>query len=179
MERGLRDGQAITEIRLSHFSVKEWLLSDRLKINLKADFKETAARATIAVVCVAYLLELNRSLRVREMTQIYPFAEYSARYWASHAAVGEETAEAVTDMAMELFSSQVPFQTSIRLNYPDEPWRGVSERFVPQSTLCFAARQGEEACNPLQTTALEGIYALPDPDTVSMLAGRRWNVATK
>jgi hypothetical protein len=124
-------GDTITEIQLSHFSVKEWLVSGRLKTNISAAFNETAARAAIAVVCLAYLLELN--LRVRELRQSYPFAEYAARYWAEHAAIGEETEEAVTDMAMELFSSQARFRTSLQL----QPSSSTAE-----PTLHFAARQG-------------------------------------
>ncbi|RYP68914.1 hypothetical protein DL771_006403 [Monosporascus sp. 5C6A] len=54
---------SITEIQLSHFSVKEWLVSDQLETNLSEHLKETAARATMAEVCLAYLLELNHNLK--------------------------------------------------------------------------------------------------------------------
>lgn len=51
-----RGGKTVTEIQLAHFSVKEYLVSDRLKTDIAKYLEEIAARASIAEVCLAYSL---------------------------------------------------------------------------------------------------------------------------
>ncbi|RYP81096.1 hypothetical protein DL769_002152 [Monosporascus sp. CRB-8-3] len=135
-------GDMTTEIQLSHYSVKEWLISNRLDPNLSEEFREPNARAVLAQICIAYLLDLSHDLPVREITRLFPFAKYTARFWAYHAVVGETATSAVTAMAMELFNSQVAYRGTYKLYDPDEVWSEENERRRSKPPLYFAAYHG-------------------------------------
>ncbi|SCV35431.1 related to ankyrin [Fusarium fujikuroi] len=53
-----------TKIQLAHFSVKEYLMSDRLEHKIAKHFDETTAKASITEICLTYLLELDQSLSI-------------------------------------------------------------------------------------------------------------------
>ncbi|KAF2135060.1 uncharacterized protein K452DRAFT_314243, partial [Aplosporella prunicola CBS 121167] len=121
------DGEAITELQLAHFSVKEYLTSNRLDQSVAEDLEETTARASIAKVCLTYLLGLNQSLPTREIRRLFGLAQFSARYWMEHAAVTERHSLELQKLAFNFFSSQAPFSCGYRLYNPDEPWEEEPE----------------------------------------------------
>ncbi|CAH0032937.1 unnamed protein product [Clonostachys rhizophaga] len=107
------------ELSLAHFSVKEYLISDRFQQDdrmkdVGLDFLETNARASIVKVCVAYLLGVEaliyRSPGVSAgkfyhlmfaeegektvIQQEYPIAQYAAKYWPEHARLAKNIGEA-------------------------------------------------------------------------------------
>src|SRR5438045_9757806 len=55
------------ELQLSHFSVKEYLTSDRIDKAIAESFQEVVPKASIATVCLAYLLDLDRDLPTKEL----------------------------------------------------------------------------------------------------------------
>jgi hypothetical protein len=73
------------ELQLAHFSVKEYLTSERLDISTKQVLQETAARASIAKVCLAYLLHFDKVLPLDKVQKDFQFAQYCAMHWMSHA----------------------------------------------------------------------------------------------
>ncbi|KAG6358423.1 hypothetical protein INS49_014307 [Diaporthe citri] len=77
------------EIQLSHFSVREYLTSERLPEYLAKDLENIAARAAIVQVSLAYLLGIDHNRSRRKIARKFPFADYAARYWASQAAMVE------------------------------------------------------------------------------------------
>ncbi|KAF3206421.1 hypothetical protein TWF679_008727 [Orbilia oligospora] len=79
-------GAISTELQLAHFSVKEYLASDRLDGDIKQHFQEDVAKGSIATICLAYLLHLDHEASVGELRNTYPLAQYSARYWTTFAA---------------------------------------------------------------------------------------------
>ncbi|KAF2186074.1 purine and uridine phosphorylase [Zopfia rhizophila CBS 207.26] len=83
-----KDGKH-AELRLAHFSVREYLTSTRLGEDMAQNFQGTTARASIAIVCLAYLLHFDRDIPPEEIRESFPLAQYSARYWMTHAAVAE------------------------------------------------------------------------------------------
>ncbi|KAI0121250.1 hypothetical protein BJ170DRAFT_688340 [Xylariales sp. AK1849] len=82
-------------MQLAHFSVKEYLTSDRLEQDMAKDFEKTVARTSVANICLAYLLDLDHNLPTEKITQSFPLAQYSAQYWTSHAAVTEDPSDTV------------------------------------------------------------------------------------
>lgn len=94
----------VTELQLSYFSVKEYLTSNRLEKDLMPSFQEISAKASIATICLAYLLQLDGKLPVLEIRKNFPLAQYCARYWMSHAAVTEGGDAVVQGFIEELFS---------------------------------------------------------------------------
>ncbi|KAF2135059.1 uncharacterized protein K452DRAFT_112047, partial [Aplosporella prunicola CBS 121167] len=121
------DMEAITELQLAHFSVKEYLTSNRLDQSVAKDLEETAARASIGIVCLTYLLELNQTLTIREIRKSFGLAQFSARYWMEHAAVTERHNLELQKLTFNFFSSQAPFSYGYRLYNPDNPWKEEPE----------------------------------------------------
>ncbi|KAL2010787.1 hypothetical protein VTN00DRAFT_3505 [Thermoascus crustaceus] len=76
------------ELQLAHFSIKEYLISNRLDEHFTQCFQEIVARASIAAVCLAYLLHLDQDLQMNEIRGAFPLAQYCAQYWMGHAASG-------------------------------------------------------------------------------------------
>lgn len=121
------------EIQLAHFSVKEYLISNRVDEDIAQYFDETAARGLIAEVCLAYLLELDGNLPPQEMIRFYPMASYSARYWTSHSAIAESCNETVCILETEFFSERSGYESCYVLYNPDmpcehKPWEHYVQR---------------------------------------------------
>jgi len=72
------------ELQLAHFLVKEYLMLNRLDSDTAQYVQEVAARASVARVCLAYLLHFDQLLPLENMLKGYPFAQYCAKYWMSH-----------------------------------------------------------------------------------------------
>ena len=74
-------------LRLAHFSVKEYLVSDRSR-NRRAHLYgvvEDSANELIAQTCLAYLLQFKtEDCREPFIIKDYPLAEYAAGYWIDH-----------------------------------------------------------------------------------------------
>ena len=98
--------EAITKnatIQLAHFSVKEYLTSDRFREDIAKDLKERPARASIAQVCLAYLLKIDHSLSVAQIRQTFLLAQYAAQYWIKNAAAVEIWYGKACNFTMEFF----------------------------------------------------------------------------
>ena len=90
VERKAKHTEAtMAEIQLAHFSVKDYLTSNHIEERIAQHFKETIACSSIAEVCLAYLLELEKNLPITEIRQSFFLAQYAARYWASYAVIAE------------------------------------------------------------------------------------------
>ena len=117
------DQTMVTELQLSHFSVKEYLTSNRLEKDLTPSFQEISAKASIATICLAYLLQMDAKLPVLEIRENFPLAQYCARYWMSHAAVTEGGDAVLQGFIEELFSHcERPYTNCYRLYSPEQPW---------------------------------------------------------
>jgi hypothetical protein len=80
-------------VQLSHFSVKEYLISDRLFEIIGKQIQMNTTNAYIASVYVVYLLHVKRERRVEEITAKFPLARYMAKYWMSHTVEAEDNVE--------------------------------------------------------------------------------------
>ena len=67
------------KIHLAHFSVKEYLLSDRCF--LAKDFQISTCQMAIAEDCLQYLLYLFKSLPLtKDLIDQHPLSQYAAQY---------------------------------------------------------------------------------------------------
>ncbi|KAI0552688.1 hypothetical protein F4679DRAFT_571458 [Xylaria curta] len=98
--------ETITEIRLSHYSVKEYLTSNRLDGYLSKDFQEMTAREVIASVCLIYLLGLGPD---KPDKHLYPMGEYAARHWAGHA-IAANNSKSLLKLMTDFFACQKSFE---------------------------------------------------------------------
>jgi hypothetical protein len=104
-------------LQLAHFSVKQYLISNRVHQTFSEVFQEAIARACIATTCTAYLLHLDR--KRGEIQKFFPFAKYCARYWLEHAAARKGKEDEAHTLIMELFGRKEAFVTWLQLNKPD------------------------------------------------------------
>src|SRR6202035_4310977 len=78
-------------IKLSHMSVKDYLLSQHRVGATGFSIDEKLANSYIANTCLAYLLQFT-NLDMLNLAAIdeYPLAQYAAKYWVIHVHSGVE-----------------------------------------------------------------------------------------
>lgn len=77
----------VKELKLAHFSVKEWLVSSRTakKVTFLSGFTLKAANDTIAQTCLDYILHVTSSTNMAKLgVQDVPFIKYAMEYWPYH-----------------------------------------------------------------------------------------------
>ncbi|KAI9765534.1 MAG: hypothetical protein M1840_007360 [Geoglossum simile] len=123
---GGSNGEIRGLVRLAHFSVKEYLVSERIQTGPASwySIQEIPANISIAESCLAYLLQFNRpDSLTSQTTEDYPLARYASRHWTRHARWAWEDATTVHTLIMELFlSERYAYINWIRLYDPDAPW---------------------------------------------------------
>ncbi|KFZ15421.1 hypothetical protein V502_05625 [Pseudogymnoascus sp. VKM F-4520 (FW-2644)] len=92
-----------TTVRIAHFSVQEYLESERILQQQNAaifSVRGPEAHAEIASICVTYLLEPALS---RESIAEYPLALYAAKTWYKHFRDGDKGKHNAGHQALQLF----------------------------------------------------------------------------
>ena len=119
--------QSKATIRLAHFSVKEYLVSDRIRHGpaSKYSLEEADSNASIAEDCLSYLLHvIQPTIWTSASLGGYHLARYAAEYWFEHIRFTESTPRTAFTLIQELFSSrEEAFVNWIRLYDPDYPDR--------------------------------------------------------
>ena len=106
------DDQDSKIVQFSHFSVKEFLTSNRLRTS---EFGNTrlyhipldAAHTTLAHACLTVLLQLDEKTD-RTRLSMFPLALYAAQHWLDHAKY-EAVAPRVQDPMEQLFNPTKPY----------------------------------------------------------------------
>ena len=99
-------------VQFSHFSVKEFLTSDRLRTSEVGNIRDyyiplDAAHTTLARACLAVLLQLDENVD-KERLGTFPLALYAAQRWVEHAKY-EGVASRVQNAMEELFNPTKPY----------------------------------------------------------------------
>ncbi|KAL6901665.1 pfs domain-containing protein [Trichoderma evansii] len=123
-----KNEEATQELQLAHMSVKDYLLSNKVQQRFAKDFEEVTARASIAQVCLAYLLELGKIPRTELSQHSYWLAQYSAQYWMDHAAIGETGGEQVCALIADFFACEGAQKNCYMLCDPDIPFPSIEFR---------------------------------------------------
>ena len=133
-------------VQFSHFSVKEYLTSDRLETSNVVNIRQfyihlEPAHTTLARACLAVLLELDGRPE-EERFAGFPLALYAARNWVDHAKYGN-VASLVQDGMQELFNPMKPhLRAWIQIHDVDDmsPAKPIDE--CPSIELYYAALCG-------------------------------------
>ena len=99
-------------VQFCHFSVKEYLTSDRLWTSDIGNIRFyhislDAAHNILAQACLTVLLQLDENVDRRRLAT-FPLAPYAARYWVDHAQF-EDVASRIQDAMERLFNPRNPF----------------------------------------------------------------------
>ena len=93
-------------IQFSHFSVKEYLTSNRIAEGPVSRYyiPLEPAHLFVAQACLSFLLQLDRHV-TRRIIEGLPLAQYAGRYWADHAEFGNVSSQA-EDLVKRLFNPE-------------------------------------------------------------------------
>ena len=99
-------------VQFSHFSVKEFLTSDRLAAS-SADISlfhipPEPAHTIIAKACLGILLQSDNGMDSAKAKRISPLADYAARHWVGHAQFGQVSTH-IQDGMRCLFDPAKPY----------------------------------------------------------------------
>jgi hypothetical protein len=102
-------------VQFSHFSVKEFLTSDRLRTSEAGTIRRhyiplDAAHTILARACLTELLQLDENMD-NERLATFPLASYAAWYWVDHANF-EDVASRVQDLMERLFDPRKSYLTA-------------------------------------------------------------------
>ncbi|KAI0296792.1 hypothetical protein B0F90DRAFT_1819818 [Multifurca ochricompacta] len=100
------DGSPV--VQFTHFSVKEFLTSNRLTRGPASRYyiPLKSAHLIVAQACLAVLLQLDENININNIKDV-PLALYAARYWADHAQF-ENLSSYLEDAMKRLFDPKLP-----------------------------------------------------------------------
>ncbi|KAK0909685.1 hypothetical protein LTR91_008880 [Friedmanniomyces endolithicus] len=122
-ENGDQAEKTEIEMRLAHFSVKEYLISDRLHERYQIHLRQISSAACIASASLTYLLNIGGGIDLAELKTKFPLAQYSAWYWTDFAALAETSDDSVPELAIRLLSDRRACARWLSLYEPEDPWR--------------------------------------------------------
>ncbi|KEQ59894.1 ankyrin, partial [Aureobasidium melanogenum CBS 110374] len=117
---GYKENKSTDVVRLAHFSVKEYLISDHVSKACGSLLSESVARAYLARLCLTYVIAVGRlaSLGGRcdgvlsRSLSGFPFIYYSSQHWMDHAQGIEDRDESLWKLIMRFL-----------LEEPDALWK--------------------------------------------------------
>ena len=158
-------------IQFSHFSVKEFLTSDRLSTS-KGDLSHfhiilDSAHTTFAQACMCTLLQLDGNSDNNQVEGRVPLAGYASRHWVEHAQFGKVSSR-IGDGMRSLFASEKPHFTAwLQVHDIDDGW-------------AFFSNYAPGFASPLYYASLCGFRDLAEhiivehPDQVNAIGGRNY-----
>ncbi|KAH9880790.1 hypothetical protein IAQ61_001084 [Plenodomus lingam] len=122
--RAKRESSPVKQIiTLAHFSVQEYLVSDRIKQGSAKQYsmQEVECHNVITTGCLKYLLQLQPPKSKIAVEQA-ALARYSAEFWSSHLRKVEYEMEDLCRLGIRLLDIKEPaFLTWLRLYNPEDP----------------------------------------------------------
>ena len=132
-------GDSTPTVRIAHFSVQEYLESERIRHQKAAIFSlnSATAHADIAQICLVYLLEhgLSSSDLDQSLVEAFPLAQFAAMYWYRHYRDTGDHAPGIDSLIVKLFQNQHSFATWVRLHDMEQPWRDRIDFSRPLGTI--------------------------------------------
>ncbi len=114
-------------VQIAHFSVQEYLESDRIRHQKAMIFGLTSVKAhtEIAEICLIYLLEPNLSSSVLDQNVLeeFPLAQFAAEYWHVHYKSTANPTSILDTLILRLFQQKESLATWLKLHTVEYPWR--------------------------------------------------------
>ena len=171
-------------VQFSHFSVKEYLTSDRLRTSdieniCHYHIPLDVAHTILAQACLAVLLQLDETVDKKRL-ETFPLAFYAAQHWVDHAK-HEDVASRIQDAIEQLFDPSKPYYASWTWIYHvewDEIRYTIEERPTRQATAqsalyCAALCGLSELANYFIITHGENVNAMGSNGTPLHAASRK------
>ncbi|KIW97054.1 uncharacterized protein Z519_02446 [Cladophialophora bantiana CBS 173.52] len=118
---------SVQVLRIEHFSVQEYLLSDRIRKGQAADFALSgpSQHGRISKTCLLYLQhdEFLQRVLSPDLVRQYTFAKYAAEHWHHHyRQAGGQCARQLSEMVRNLLMTRCTKERWLRLRDPDRTW---------------------------------------------------------
>jgi ankyrin repeat protein len=132
-------------VQFSHFSVKEYLTSDRLALSSmdvsRYHIVLEPAQTILAQACLGVLLRLDDRVNEDNVGDI-PLVKYAAQYWVDHARF-EKVASRIQD-AMEYFfdADKLHWAAWCRVQMIDEQWASFDPEVLQEASPLYYASLG-------------------------------------
>ena len=157
-------------VQFSHFSVKEFLMSNRLATPTRDvsryHIHPGLAHTILAQACLGFLLHLDGHIDTSAVKD-FPLAKYAAKNWVAHAQF-QDVASHVKCGIRDLFDPDKPHLASwVGMHDMDEPFGELNERTRPKTqptSLYYSALCG------FHDTTLD--LAIKYPQHVNTIGGR-------
>ena len=111
-------------VQIAHFSVQEYLESDRIRLQKAMIFglNSVKAHAEIAQICLIYLLQpkLSSSVLNRNLLEEYPLAKFAAEYWHFHYKSTANPNSKLDAIVLRLFQQEDSFERWVELHDVDD-----------------------------------------------------------
>lgn len=150
-KEGAEEIKLTPTVRIAHFSIQEYLESERIRQQKAAKFSlaSATAHAEIAQLCLIYLLEpdLSRSKLDLSACKEFPLARFAAMYWYYHYEMTAKNVPELDDCILKLFQHQRSFETWAMLHDMDHPWK---------NTIDFSRRL-DQVASPIFYASLLGL----------------------
>ncbi|RYN70166.1 hypothetical protein AA0117_g10718 [Alternaria alternata] len=112
-------------VALAHYSVQEYLVSDRIRQGSAKQYsmQEAECQSAITRGSLKYLMQLQQPLE-EETLQEFALARYSAKFWSNHFRKTGDEMEQISQLTISLLAREEPaYLNWLRLHDPDSPWR--------------------------------------------------------
>ncbi|KAN0133356.1 Ankyrin repeat-containing domain protein [Lactarius tabidus] len=154
------DGSPV--VQFAHFSVREFLTSDRLRISAAGEslsryhVRLLSAHIVLARASLSVLLSLDAHVD-KSAVEKRPLSLYAAQHWVDHAKI-EGVSPSIQDLMKRLFDPDRPyFATWVRIYDVDRPWKGFMAMVHPT----------QPAAEPVYYAALCGFRTLVEHLTLT------------
>ena len=136
-------GKTVTWLHLAHYSVKEYLVTERVHGIFKDRLSGNQSRAFIVGICLTYLTSLPPELSLDKIRSKFPFAQYSARSWAMQAKAKQGLDASMNETASNFLLNETQAYTlCCRLHGPDRRRMHDVEGLDLPPPLYYASSQG-------------------------------------
>ncbi|KAI9847491.1 MAG: hypothetical protein M1837_002392 [Sclerophora amabilis] len=142
----------IWEVKLAHFSVKEYITSERIRHSQASAYglQETSAQRFITKSCLVYILNysesLNKTLSYKDLEE-FPLLDYACRKWYDR--VREESfrdCQETHSLAVRLLTSDTAMSDWLQVYVPDGFWtRPYDKRVNLGSSFYYACLLGVDS----------------------------------
>lgn len=166
--------------QIAHFSVQEYLESDRIKQTKAAFFalSRTSAHRDIAQLCCVYLLDPELAeLQLDARRKQFPFAGHAANCWVDYYGNCMEKEPHLNAFALKLFTEQATFRARVELFDAEDSGSPVctasllglewvlqqllaTERGSPGETRSLVNAPGGRFGNALQAASTQGFESI-------------------
>jgi ankyrin repeat protein len=154
-------------VQFSHFSIKEFLTSDRLAASNEDALRchhilPQPAHMIMAQACLAVLLHLDKNMNENALSS-YPLAKYAAHHFSVHAEFNDVLSHIVDGVDALLNPNKPYFDIWVWLQIGDwtpETWHSAKPRLILQSATFYSMPEYPPRVAPLYYLAALGYLSL-------------------